>query len=171
MTSSIFDALIEAAQDLYASRAKAFLRVTLPLSLPGVVAGTLLTFIPAADAVAGDFNSDGNVNDLDFAKWKSDFGKWVAPGGGADGNRNGTVDAADYARMLRVSPRIFDNVLANVRTLIRARGAASHPFVVVQFLLDRHNVARLPEMYDLGASLGVDRIAVNAVLDVPNERT
>jgi len=43
--------LIEAAQDLYASRAKAFLRVTLPLSLPGVFAGTLLTFIPAA----GDF--------------------------------------------------------------------------------------------------------------------
>ena len=43
--------LIEAAQDLYASRVKAFLRVTLPLSLPGVFAGTLLTFIPAA----GDF--------------------------------------------------------------------------------------------------------------------
>ncbi|MGB2873869.1 MAG: ABC transporter permease [Gaiellaceae bacterium] len=43
--------LIEAAEDLYASRWRAFLRVTLPLSLPGVVAGTLLTFIPAA----GDF--------------------------------------------------------------------------------------------------------------------
>src|ERR687884_611313 len=43
--------LIEAAQDLYASKWKAFLRVTLPLSLPGVFAGTLLTFIPAA----GDF--------------------------------------------------------------------------------------------------------------------
>jgi spermidine/putrescine transport system permease protein len=43
--------LIEAAQDLYASSWKAFLRVTVPLSLPGVVAGTLLTFIPAA----GDF--------------------------------------------------------------------------------------------------------------------
>jgi spermidine/putrescine transport system permease protein len=43
--------LIDAAQDLYASRRVAFLRVTLPLSLPGVVAGTLLTFIPAA----GDF--------------------------------------------------------------------------------------------------------------------
>jgi spermidine/putrescine transport system permease protein len=40
--------LIEAAQDLYASKFKAFLRVTLPLSLPGVFAGTLLTFIPAA---------------------------------------------------------------------------------------------------------------------------
>jgi spermidine/putrescine transport system permease protein len=43
--------LIEAAQDLYASKFKAFLRVTLPLSLPGVFAGTLLTFIPAC----GDF--------------------------------------------------------------------------------------------------------------------
>jgi spermidine/putrescine transport system permease protein len=43
--------LLEAAQDLYASRTKAFLRVTLPLSLPGIFAGTLLTFIPAA----GDF--------------------------------------------------------------------------------------------------------------------
>ena len=43
--------LIEAAQDLYASKWKAFIRITLPLSLPGVVAGTLLTFIPAA----GDF--------------------------------------------------------------------------------------------------------------------
>jgi spermidine/putrescine transport system permease protein len=43
--------LIEAAQDLYASRVKAFFRVTFPLSLPGVFAGTLLTFIPAT----GDF--------------------------------------------------------------------------------------------------------------------
>jgi spermidine/putrescine transport system permease protein len=43
--------LIEAAEDLYASRITAFLRVTFPLSLPGVFAGTLLTFIPAA----GDF--------------------------------------------------------------------------------------------------------------------
>ncbi len=39
--------LIEAAKDLYASSRSAFLRVTLPLSAPGVVAGTLLTFIPA----------------------------------------------------------------------------------------------------------------------------
>ena len=39
--------LIEAARDLYASGRTAFLRVTLPLSAPGVVAGVLLTFIPA----------------------------------------------------------------------------------------------------------------------------
>jgi spermidine/putrescine transport system permease protein len=43
--------LLDAAHDLYASRIWSFLRVTLPLSLPGVFAGTLLTFIPAA----GDF--------------------------------------------------------------------------------------------------------------------
>jgi spermidine/putrescine transport system permease protein len=39
--------LLEAALDLYADRVRAFLRVTLPLSLPGVFAGTLLTFVPA----------------------------------------------------------------------------------------------------------------------------
>jgi spermidine/putrescine transport system permease protein len=39
--------LLEAAGDLYATPLRTFLRVTLPLSLPGVVAGTLLTFIPA----------------------------------------------------------------------------------------------------------------------------
>jgi spermidine/putrescine transport system permease protein len=43
--------LIEAATDLFASRRQAFWRVTFPLSLPGVVAGSLLTFIPAV----GDF--------------------------------------------------------------------------------------------------------------------
>lgn len=40
--------LIEAAGDLYASPQTAFRKVTWPLSMPGVVAGTLLTFIPAA---------------------------------------------------------------------------------------------------------------------------
>jgi spermidine/putrescine transport system permease protein len=48
---AIDERLIEAAEDLYASSIQAFLRVTLPLSLPGLVAGTLLTFIPAT----GDF--------------------------------------------------------------------------------------------------------------------
>jgi spermidine/putrescine transport system permease protein len=39
--------LIEAAEDLYADRKAAFRRITLPLALPGVFAGSLLTFIPA----------------------------------------------------------------------------------------------------------------------------
>jgi spermidine/putrescine transport system permease protein len=43
--------MVEAAGDLYAPGFSAFRRVTLPLSMPGVVAGTLLTFIPAS----GDF--------------------------------------------------------------------------------------------------------------------
>jgi spermidine/putrescine transport system permease protein len=43
--------LLEAGYDLYGRRRDVFLRVTLPLSMPGLVAGTLLFFIPAA----GDF--------------------------------------------------------------------------------------------------------------------
>jgi spermidine/putrescine transport system permease protein len=39
--------LVEAAGDLYSSPWAGFRKVTLPLSMPGVVAGTLLTFIPA----------------------------------------------------------------------------------------------------------------------------
>jgi len=53
--------LIEAAGDLYASPIRGFFKVTFPLSMPGVVAGTLLTFIPAA----GDYvNAQllGNTN-------------------------------------------------------------------------------------------------------------
>jgi spermidine/putrescine transport system permease protein len=43
--------LVEAAEDLYANSPRAFWKVVFPLSLPGVFAGSLLTFIPAA----GDF--------------------------------------------------------------------------------------------------------------------
>ncbi len=43
--------LLEASADLYANPIKGFLRITLPISLPGVFAGTLTTFIPAM----GDF--------------------------------------------------------------------------------------------------------------------
>lgn len=43
--------LIEAGNDLYAGRLQTFIRVTLPLSMPGVFAGSLLVFIPTV----GDF--------------------------------------------------------------------------------------------------------------------
>jgi spermidine/putrescine transport system permease protein len=39
---------IEASKDLYASAATTFRKVTLPLTMPGIVAGVLLTFIPAS---------------------------------------------------------------------------------------------------------------------------
>lgn len=44
-------ALVDAGKDLYSSSVRAFRTIVVPLSLPGVLAGTLLTFIPAA----GDF--------------------------------------------------------------------------------------------------------------------
>jgi spermidine/putrescine transport system permease protein len=43
--------LVDAAKDLYSTAGRAFRKIVLPLSMPGVFAGTLLTFIPAA----GDF--------------------------------------------------------------------------------------------------------------------
>jgi spermidine/putrescine transport system permease protein len=47
--------LIEASRDLYSSNARSFTHVVLPLSMPGVLAGSLLVFIPAS----GDFiNAD-----------------------------------------------------------------------------------------------------------------
>ncbi len=55
-------ALLEAANDLYATSWTAFRKVTLPLSMPGVISGTLLTFIPAA----GDYV---NVDLLGNRKW------------------------------------------------------------------------------------------------------
>ena len=53
--------LLQASSDLYASPVQTFLKVTWPLSLPGVVGGTLLTFIPAS----GDYINAallGNTN-------------------------------------------------------------------------------------------------------------
>jgi spermidine/putrescine transport system permease protein len=43
--------LLEAGSDLYAKPSSTFFRVTLPLSIPGITSGTLLTFIP----IAGDY--------------------------------------------------------------------------------------------------------------------
>ena len=43
--------LLDAAKDLYSTSTAAFAKVVVPLSIPGIFAGTLLTFIPAA----GDF--------------------------------------------------------------------------------------------------------------------
>jgi MoaA/NifB/PqqE/SkfB family radical SAM enzyme len=80
------------------------------------------------------------------------------------------VDAADYARMMKVKPALFDKVIENIKTLVEVRGDSIYPSIVTQFLIDRENVTRMVEMYDLARSLGVDRIAVNAVLEIPRER-
>ncbi len=66
---------LEASGDLYANGFTTFRKVTLPLSMPGVVAGTLLTFIPAAGdyinaAILGSPSTKmlGNVIDARFFK-------------------------------------------------------------------------------------------------------
>ena len=67
--------LMEASGDLYANAFTTMRRVTFPLSMPGVVAGTLLTFIPAAgdyinSALLGNRNTAmvGNVIDARFLR-------------------------------------------------------------------------------------------------------
>ena len=67
--------LMEAAGDLYANALTTLRKVTFPLSMPGVVAGTLLTFIPAAgdyvnSALLGNRNTTmvGNVIDSRFLR-------------------------------------------------------------------------------------------------------
>jgi MoaA/NifB/PqqE/SkfB family radical SAM enzyme len=79
-------------------------------------------------------------------------------------------DEADYSRMMQVKPAVFHRVVANIRALLSRRGTAACPSVVVQFLIDRKNYERLPDMYALGVSLGADRIAVGTVLQIPFER-
>lgn len=55
--------LIEAAQDLYANDLKAFTRVILPLTMPGIVAGSILVFIPSMGAyVTSDLLGGGKVD-------------------------------------------------------------------------------------------------------------
>lgn len=65
--------LVEAGADLYASPASTFRHVTLPLTMPGIVSGSLLTFIPAAgdyvnSALLGTTGTSmiGNVIDARF---------------------------------------------------------------------------------------------------------
>jgi MoaA/NifB/PqqE/SkfB family radical SAM enzyme len=80
------------------------------------------------------------------------------------------ADRDDYARMMKVKPALFDKVVENTRQLMAIRGENTHPGVVVQFLVDRENLERAPDMYDLGRYMGVDRIAFNAVLEIPRDR-
>jgi spermidine/putrescine transport system permease protein len=66
---------LEAGRDLYANAFTTFRKITVPLSLPGIVSGTLLTFIPAAgDYInasqdflgAADTSMIGNVIESNF---------------------------------------------------------------------------------------------------------
>jgi hypothetical protein len=72
--------------------------------------------------------------------------------------------------MMKVKPALFDKVLDNIRNLVAVRGDSIYPSIVIQFLIDQKNLSRIVDMYDLGRSLGVDRVAINAVLEIPMDR-
>jgi hypothetical protein len=72
--------------------------------------------------------------------------------------------------MMKVKPALFEKVLENIRNLVAVRGDSIYPSIVVQFLIDKTNFHRLVDMYELGRSLGPDRIAINAVLEIPLDR-
>lgn len=80
------------------------------------------------------------------------------------------ADAEDYGRMMKVKPALFDKVVENAKNLLAIRGESIYPSVVIQFLIDKNNVHRLVDMYDLASSIGPDRTAINAVLEIPMDR-
>jgi hypothetical protein len=47
-------------------------------------------------ALLGDYDENGSVGNEDYELWKNSFGQSAAPGGEADGNRDGIINAADY---------------------------------------------------------------------------
>ncbi len=81
--------LLEAANDPYASAWTTFRTVTLPLSMPGVVAGTLLTFIPAA----GDFVERGAARDAAAIHGRQRHRQLVPRPAGLPGGRGAVVHA------------------------------------------------------------------------------
>ena len=48
------------------------------------------------DGIPGDYDADGDVDNADYVRWRSEFGTTETPGHGSDGNSDGSVDAADY---------------------------------------------------------------------------
>jgi spermidine/putrescine transport system permease protein len=97
--------LLEAAGDLYSRPFTAFRRVTLPLSMPGVVAGTLLTFIPAA----GDY-----INSVLLGNTRSTMIGQVIDGQ--------FLRVLDYPQAATMSFILLIIILAIVMTYVRRSG-------------------------------------------------
>jgi len=104
-----------------------------------------IVWIKSADAVLGDYDSDGEVEFDDYLKWKNDYGKWVAKGGGADGNGDGIVNAADYT------------VWRNAFSAAPAVGAANVPEPSVMLLLGIAAIATFARSYSRTAARRISR--------------
>ena len=97
--------LIEAATDLYASRGTAFRKVTLPLALPGIIAGSLLTFIPAV----GDYVNSTLLG----SSQQTMIGNVV---------QSKFLDVTDYPTAAAISFILMAVILAIVLTYLRLLG-------------------------------------------------
>ncbi len=97
--------LVEAAGDLYASPLQGFRKVTLPLSMPGVIAGTLLTFIPAA----GDYI---NVQLIGNPSQQTMIGNRI----------QGLFDSGSYPAAAALSVTLMLVIVAMVLVYIRRSG-------------------------------------------------
>ncbi len=62
--SGLDRSLLEAAQDLFANPVRTFLRVTLPLTLPGIVSGSILVFVPSFGAFVTPDMLGGGKTDM-----------------------------------------------------------------------------------------------------------
>jgi len=62
--SGLDRSLLEAAQDLFANPTRTFLRVTLPLTLPGIVSGSILVFVPSFGAFVTPDMLGGGKSDM-----------------------------------------------------------------------------------------------------------
>ncbi|MCO6047477.1 lamin tail domain-containing protein [Aeoliella sp. ICT_H6.2] len=51
---------------------------------------------PSVPTIPGDYDASGTVDQLDYVKWKLQFGTTVTPGSESDGSGDGMVDLADY---------------------------------------------------------------------------
>jgi sugar lactone lactonase YvrE len=73
-----------------------------------------IDYTPSLKTLAGDYNGDNTVNSADYAKWRTDNGKFVAQGNGADGNSNGIVDTADYVLWRKAAGSGSGTIVASV---------------------------------------------------------
>ena len=98
--------LIEAGKDLYSSASQTFWRITLPISAPGVVAGTLLTFIPAV----GDYVNAAFLGSTN----QSMIGNSI---------RSLYIDLRDYPTAAALSFILMATILVLVLIYIRSAGS------------------------------------------------
>ncbi len=55
-----------------------------------------MALVPGLSVLPGDYDRDTDVDAVDYALWRSSYGRQVTPFSSADGNGDGVIDAADY---------------------------------------------------------------------------